>query len=184
MKHILLCGERGVGKSTLIRRLIAHNSRLLGGFITLRLKTADEHGFYPIHLYPASQPENERKNNSENLVGICDSHTSVRHSEVFDTLGTALLDNSPRDGLILMDELGFLENDAAAFQAAVLRALDGETPVLAAVKPKDTPFLRAVRAHKNAEVFFVDSENREALYEALLPRILALNEEENKILGT
>lgn len=45
-----------------------------------------------------------------------------------------------------MDELGFLENDAHRFQAAVLAALDGSTPVLAAVKPKDTDFLRRVRA--------------------------------------
>lgn len=177
MKHILLCGERGSGKSTLIRRLLAHSARPLGGFITLRLKTPDENGFYPIHLYPAAQPESERTNDRTNLVGICDSRTSVRHSEIFDTLGAALLDDPPRGGLVLMDELGFLENDAAVFQSAVLRALDGETPVLAAVKPKDTPFLRAVREHKNAEVFFIDAQNREELYKTLLPRILALNEE-------
>lgn len=55
-----------------------------------------------------------------------------------------------------MDELGFLENDAKVFQSAVLCALDGDTPVLAAVKPKDTPFLRAVRGHENAELVFID----------------------------
>lgn len=182
MKHILLCGERGAGKSTLIRRLLAHNARPLGGFITLRLKTADENGFYPIHLYPAAQPESERTSDSANLVGICDSRTSVRHSEVFDTLGTQFIESSPRGALIVMDELGFLENDAQRFQSAVLRALDSDTPVLAAVKPKDTPFLRAVREHKNAEVFFIDAQSREELYETLLPRILALNEESARAL--
>lgn len=177
MKHILLCGERGVGKSTLLRRLLAHSTRPLGGFITLRLKTVDANGFYPIYLYPAAQEESARQNSRENLVGICDSRTSVRYSEVFDTLGTEYIASSPQGALLLMDELGFLENDAQRFQAAVLRALDGDAPVLAAVKPKDTAFLRAVREHENAEVFFIDARNRDALYETLLPRVLAWNRE-------
>ena len=76
-----------------------------------------------------------------------------------------------------MDELGFLENDAEAFQSGVLRALAGDTPVLAAVKPKNTPFLRAVREHENAELVFIDERNRDALFLQLLPRILRWNEE-------
>ena len=36
-RHLLICGERGVGKST-----------------TKRLPVADENGFFPIYLYPAS----------------------------------------------------------------------------------------------------------------------------------
>lgn len=75
-----------------------------------------------------------------------------------------------------MDELGFLKNDARVFQSTVLRALDSETPVLAAVKPKDTPFLRAVRGHENAELVFIDEQNRDALLEKLLPHILRWNE--------
>ena len=83
----------------------------------------------------------------------------------------------PEDDMIdLMDELGFLENDARVFQSTVLRALDSETPVLAAVKPKDTPFLRAVRGHENAELVFIDEQNRDALLEKLLPHILRWNE--------
>lgn len=62
------------------------------------------------------------------------------------------------------------------FQSAVLCALDGDTPVLAAVKPKDTPFLRAVRGHENAELVFIDEQNRDALLEKLLPHILRWNE--------
>lgn len=147
-RHLLICGERGVGKSTLIHRLLEHSTREVGGFVTKRLPVADENGFFPIYLYPASQSEGERRNETANLVGTCDSRSSIRHPEVFDGLGAQLIESAPEGGIILMDELGFLENDARAFQSTVLRALDGETPVLAAVKPKDTPFLRAVRGHK------------------------------------
>lgn len=175
-RHLLLCGERGVGKSTLIRRLLALSTRPLGGFVTLRRRTPDEKGFYPIYLYDAALPESERRSTAENLAGICDSHSSVRHSEVFDTLGTRYIKAAPENGLILMDELGFLENEAHVFRRAVLDALDGETPVLAAVKPKDTDFLRAVRGHGNAALVFIGRENRDALYEELAPRILAWND--------
>lgn len=176
-RHLLLCGERGVGKSTLIRRLLAENRREVGGFVTKRLTEADANGFFPIYLYPARQREEERRSERANLVGTCDSRSSVRYPEVFDGLGTHLIESAPRGGLILMDELGFLENDAKAFQTAVLRALDGDTPVLAAVKPKDTPFLRAVRGHGNAELVFIDEANRDALFAQLLPHILRWNEE-------
>ena len=124
-RHLLICGERGVGKSTL------HSTREVGGFVTKRLPVADENGFFPIYLYPASQSEGERRNETANLVGTCDSRSSIRHPEVFDTLGAQLIESAPKGGIILMDELGFLENDAKAFQSAVLRALDGDTSVLA-----------------------------------------------------
>ena len=162
-RHLLICGERGVGKSTLIRRLLEHSTREVGGFVTKRLPVADENGFFPIYLYPTSQSEGERCNETANLVGTCG-------------LGAQLIKSAPSGGIILMDELGFLENDAKVFQSAVLCALDGDTPVLAAVKPKDTPFLRAVRGHENAELVFIDEQNRDALLEKLLPHILRWNE--------
>ena len=81
-------------------------------------------------LYPASQKEDERHNEAANLVGTCDSRSSIRHPEVFDTLGAQLIKSAPEGGIILMDELGFLENDARAFQSTVMRALDGETPAV------------------------------------------------------
>ena len=86
-RHLLICGERGVGKSTLIRRLLEHSTREVGGFVTKRLPVADENGFFPIYLYPASQSEGERHNEAANLVGTCDSRSSIRHAEVFDGLG-------------------------------------------------------------------------------------------------
>ena len=63
----------------------------------------------------------------------------------------------------------------AAQTAAVLDALAGDIPVIAAVKSRrDIPFLNAVRAAPLAEVFFLTQENREALYRQLLPRMKSL----------
>ena len=106
-RHLLICGERGVGKSTLIRRLLEHSTREVGGFVTKRLPVADENGFFPIYLYPASQSEGERRNETANLVGTCDSRSSIRHPEVFDGLGAQLIKSAPSGGIILMDNSAF-----------------------------------------------------------------------------
>ena len=106
-KHILICGERGVGKSTLIRRLLAESTLPVGGFVTRRLPQADGDGMFPIYLHAAALPPEERPYDPEHLVGTCDSRRSVRYPEAFDRLGPPLLTSG---GLLVMDELGFLEN--------------------------------------------------------------------------
>ena len=71
-----------------------------------------------------------------------------------------------------MDELGFLEAEAVAFTAAVLRALARDIPVIAAVKSRtDVPFLNAVRSMPKAEIFYITRENRDQLLQELLPRM-------------
>lgn len=172
--HLLICGDVGVGKSTLIGRLLEHNTRPLCGFATKRIPVPGADGLCPVYLHPAAQAVSERVYGRDNLIGKCDRRHSLRFPQVFDTLGVELL-RAPEDGLILMDELGFLENDAARFRGAVLRALDGSIPVLAAVKSRDTEFLRAVKAHSNAELISITEQNRGELYERLLPKILEWN---------
>lgn len=137
MDKILICGPRGVGKSTLIRRLAALYPGPVSGFVTKRLTTADGEGMFPIYIHPAAQPEDRRQYGPENLAGRCDSRRSARYTPVFDEWGPRLLAGP---GLLVMDELGFLERDASRFQAAVLAALRGPQPVLAAVKNRDDPF--------------------------------------------
>ncbi len=174
-KHILLCGERGVGKSTLIQRLLAENTRPVYGFYTKRLQ-ADETGFHPIYLHPAGAAQ--RRYEEENLAGTCDSRIHKANLGAFNTLGAASLRAEP-NGLIVMDELGFLEAEAEAFTQAVFAALRGDVPVIAAVKARfDVPFLNAVRACPKGEVYTVTTNNRDALYGQLLPFILGWNRQQ------
>lgn len=137
MDKILICGPRGVGKSTLIRRLTALYPGPVSGFVTKRETVADGEGLFPIYIHPAACPESRRQYGPENLIGRCDRRRSVRCTPAFDDWGPRLLEGP---GLLLMDELGFLERDAHRFQEAVLAALRGDQPVLAAVKTGTTRF--------------------------------------------
>ena len=173
-RHILICGERGVGKSTLIERLLAACPRPRYGFIT-KMRPAGPDGFHPIYIHPAGQPVTERVYMEENCIGVCDSRTHRPRLDAFNTLGVRYIQTARADGILVMDELGFFESRARAFTAAVLTALAGDIPVIAAVKSrKDVPFLNAVRAAPQAEVFHITPENRDELYRLLLPRMEAL----------
>ena len=164
-KHIFICGEVGVGKSTLIQRLLAQSTRPLYGFITKKLDP-DENGFHPIYIHPAGDAE--RFYEERNLIGTCDRRIHNINLDAFNTLGVSYLQAKP-DGIILMDELGFMEAQAEAFTSAVMDALDGDVPVVAAVKARfDIPFLDAVRAHPKGKLYMITRENRDQLLEELL----------------
>lgn len=173
--HILLCGEHQVGKSTLIRRLLQENRLPVYGFMTRMERTEPP---YPVYIHPAGEPMENRVYGRENLVGTCDSRCRELHPEVFNGLGTRLIREARPGGILVMDELGFMEAGAEAFTRAVLEALEGDIPVIAAVKHRfDVPFLNAVRAMPKAKRYTVTPESREALYEELLPLLRQWNRE-------
>ena len=110
----------------------------------------------------------------ENLVGTCNQKIHNVCPVVFDALGVRYLAAARPGGLIVMDELGFMEAEAEAFKQAVLHALGGDIPVLAAVKDRrDIPFLNAVCSEPKAALYTVTPENREALFAELLPIVKA-----------
>ena len=174
VRHILICGERGVGKSTLIERLLSACPRPRCGFIT-KMQPAGKDGFHPIYIHPAAQSDEDRTYTETNLIGTCDSRTHLSRLDAFNILGVQYIREASPSGIIVMDELGFFESKAEKFTSAVLHALSGDIPVIAAVKKRtDVPFLNAVRAMPKTDTFYITPENRDALYEQLLPRMQVL----------
>ena len=173
-RHILIVGERRVGKSTLIEKLLEYNTKPVYGFFT-RSDEPDPEGYHAIYIYPAGSKE--RPKSEENHIGTCNGRQRQVNPEVFETLGVEYLQNRP-DGIIAMDEVGFMESEAPQFCAELLGCLDGDTRVIATVKArKGIEFLEQVRSHPKAEVFEITAENRDALFDELLPYILRWNKE-------
>ena len=134
--HLFLTGDKGVGKSTLARCLLAGHTPC--GFRTVRVTGVLDRP--SVHLLPAvgGVPS------AENLLFYCGAYSCDR----FDTLGTAALRD--RDG-------------AKKFCEAVLAALDGDLPVLGVLQKADTEFLRAVVGHPRVRLVTVTVENRDEL---------------------
>lgn len=161
--HILIVGAPGTGKSTLIRRILEKLDRLVFGYETRKEDSlADGSRGSPIYLYDAGGPYLQTE---DRLVGYCKDHHAVPAAGTFDRYAPKLREVVPENGVIVLDEIGFLEVKAGAedFCAAIMERLDGDIPVIAAVKDKDVPFLEQVRQHPRARCFRITRENREQL---------------------
>ncbi|NLC38339.1 MAG: hypothetical protein GX779_03595 [Clostridia bacterium] len=166
MKNIFLTGEKQVGKSTLINRVLKNFSFRTYGFRTMPyFQQKALTGFLMESLRPAitypKKPFISRK---------LEDGSWISYPQTFEEFGTSILLDclESKPDLILMDELGFLENDAPLFQETVLKCLSSKLPVLGVIKAVSTPFLDAIRARDDLLILPVDPANRESRYPQLV----------------
>lgn len=172
-KHLFLTGEKRAGKSTLLQTILAGQAERVGGFYTRRtdICSSGEYAVHLLRLLPSGETEAPAE---ENRLFFCSSFGAGQEpadlrNKRFERLGAAALEqaNKAAVSLIIMDELGPNEEEAAAFQAAVFRTLDGKIPVLGVLQRADSDFLAAIAARPDVCVIEVTRENRDALAKEL-----------------
>lgn len=125
---LLLCGEIGCGKSTLIKNALGKRIEQAGGFLTLR--EYDKHGaLSSFSLAPASP-----FSRSESQRFISFGEYTVRNDSVFTTLGVELLKNAKNHAFSVADEFGGMELCIPEFYAALMRFLSDDTPCVGVIK--------------------------------------------------
>ena len=154
MQHYFFTGEKGVGKSTLVQALLWDKTNI-GGFRTVKQNGA-------VYFLRPGEVCCE-----ENRLFLCSGEADPA---CFNTLGCSALQGA--FDCIVMDELGPHEENAADFQAAVFRALEGDTPVIGVLQKADSTFLHRVASHPNVSLIEVTKENRDALYRELTGQIV------------
>ncbi|MBE6506362.1 MAG: hypothetical protein E7Z72_00340 [Methanocorpusculum parvum] len=161
-RHIFLTGNRRVGKTFLLQRVLSELSVPLSGFTTSWKE--EENGTSALIL--------SRADGTESAVAAyryADDRPRQVFEEVFETFGAACL--TDLQGLVLMDELGRFESSTEKFRSCVFAVLDSDLPVLGVVRDAENPFLDAVRSHPKTEVISVTKENREELVFAVRKKI-------------
>ncbi len=157
--HVFLTGDRGSGKSWIVRQAAERTGRPCYGFLTRfagrdRLASA-------LYMVPPAEPG--MTDEAHKVAERADGRIRPLPGR-FDALGTALLAEARRhpEGLILMDECGHLEKDAAAFRQEILRCLDGGIPVLGVLR-KGQDWHAEIRNHPRVTVLDVEGEEPETL---------------------
>ena len=164
--HALIVGPRGVGKSTLIRRILQELNRPVFGYETKKeILLEDPLRGCPIYIYDAGKPHCQT---AENFIGYHADRDLDAITAAFDRYAPRLMEKVPEDAVIELDEIGFLEAKSENFCQALLQLLDGDRPVIAAVKDRETDFLNRIREHRNARCFTITQANRDELYEEVL----------------
>ncbi|HZK01869.1 MAG TPA: nucleoside-triphosphatase [Anaerovoracaceae bacterium] len=158
--HVFLCGPIKIGKSTVIQKVInelkLETSICLGGFVTHPGLGSDR----DIYISPAWEDEEYE---SKNRVANRGLMLPTSFPEVFNHMGTSILQRKSSRNLICMDELGFLEEKAFDFQNAVLRLLDENIPILGVVKEVHVPWLESVKTHPSVKLINISLDNRNAI---------------------
>ena len=173
--HALIVGDRGVGKSTLIRRVLNELDCPVFGYETKKEDSPEDpiRGF-PIYIYDAGLPHRQTP---ENLIGYNKAPDAPSVTAAFDRYAPRLMEPVPAGCVVELDEIGFLEARSRPFCQAVLHLLDGSRPVIAAVKNRDIPFLNRIREHPNVRCFTITPENRDELYREVLAFLKQQTEE-------
>lgn len=167
--NLLVTGKPGVGKTTLVERLLEqlHGSLRLAGFTTaeVRDRAGARLGFNVVTV-KGQRGELAR-------VGL-DSRARVGrygvNLEEFERL--ALPELARRDvDLLVIDEIGKMECSSSRFRHAVEDALDAPVSVLATIGISGFPFFAALRARPDVELLTLTERNRDALLAELYARL-------------
>lgn len=149
-RHLLLTGGRGVGKTTLLRKLVPLLCPDAPGLVTT--------------AYPADRVEmRETVTGRTAVIGRFDPALPVGENRMrtvpngFLQLGVPALHQmaAGENTWAVLDELGYLESGCPEFQRAVEVLLDTKR-VLAVVRKQDLPFLNALRTRQDAFVVDLD----------------------------
>lgn len=165
-RHLFLTGDKQVGKSTLLRRLIEAKELDCSGFETRAFYLDEERRGFTLHGR-VDMPSYEND-------CICCARVAEKKSvpvlPVFEENGVSILEKSLSSPapFILMDELGRLEKQADKFIGQIYACLDSDKRVLGVLQKCSSEHVEAISKRNDVTVLTVTTENREALLAQLI----------------
>jgi nucleoside-triphosphatase len=172
MKNILICGPPGVGKTTLIKKILEKLDLKAGGFYTEEIKENNRRvGFKIFSL--------------DNQEGIL-AHISIKGAKrvgkygvnIYDleNIGVKSLSQALReDDLIIIDEIGKMEIFSDKFKEKVLDCLHSEKFVLATIGIGGDKYISRIKERDDVIVFKINRENRDELMDKVLSLVFRVN---------
>lgn len=160
MKNIFLTGISGCGKSTLINKILDTLNIKYSGYRTKPYFIKDlNKGFYMEGYIKA-------KNNFSPISVKFENKKPIPILETFEVLGCEILRKSIKYSntkLILMDEIGVLEDSALEFKKEIINCLESKKIVLGVIKKKDNDFLNYLKNRKDIIVFDIENKSNKQL---------------------
>ncbi|MFC1562896.1 NTPase [candidate division KSB1 bacterium] len=162
--NILLTGKPGIGKTTVIKRVIEKYKNSIGGFFSEEIREKGIRSGFRI----------KNINGEEGLlshVGINSRFRIGKYSvnvDDIDRIGVNSIDcalNNDNVNIIIIDEIAKMELFSKNFKNAVLRALDSKKIVIAVIQDKDIKFLNRIKERNDVKLICIDYSNRNKVAE-------------------
>ena len=175
VKHLLLTGKPGVGKTTLIEKLIdvlreRYPHIQITGFITKEVRSQGNRIGFNIHTIDGQRGVLARvelgKPNQKYRVG-----KYTVELEDLETIGISALRKDA--DIIVLDEIGKMELFSQVFKDTVEIIFNGKVKIIGSIAWHDTPFIKKIKERSNVEIQVVTKQNRNQILNILLKQILA-----------
>ena len=179
MKHLLIVGRPGAGKTTLMKRLVQSlRHRPIDGFLTEELREAEQRiGFWLSPLDGRQVLLAHRRVGTGIRVGPYKVNVGV-----LDDVAVPVIHRAIQHAFVLfLDELGRMELCSKRFEEAVQEAFDRGPSVVATAGLSAIPFLTALKRRKDVELIPLTNANRGAVEEELAARLGALCDEDEAV---
>ncbi len=162
---LLLTGSPGVGKTTIIAKVVARLSVRPGGFYTEEIRHSGQRtGFRIVTLDGETGILASVQSRSPHRVGRYGVEV-----EEFERVGVAAIARAlVQADVVIIDEIGKMEMFSAAFKDAVNAVLASPKPLLATITQSLHPWADNLKRRKGVEIWTVTYQNRDVLPERIL----------------
>ena len=169
---ILLTGKPGVGKTTVIKKIVSLLGDKAGGFYTREVRACGRRvGFEIVAL--AGQIDYLATKDPDITFGQEAPFGKYRvNLEGIDTVAVPALYRAMEQGqIIVIDEIGPMEILSKRFCHAVLEILDSDSPVVGTIVQRRNVFADQVKEHPRVTVKHVTVANRDQMADQIYAEI-------------
>ena len=171
LKNLLLTGKPGVGKTTLLERVIKSLNVPVSGFYTQEIREGGVRKGFRLMTWDGKSGVLSHVN----IQSRCRVGKYGVDIKVIEEIGVPAIEEAIKQAkLIAIDELARMELFSQAFQKTVLDVLGSKIPVMATIQERPHPFLDRVRQRSDVQLFSVTLENRDRLVGLLKEKISEL----------
>ena len=170
MPVILLTGEAGVGKTTIIKRVLERTPFKAGGFITNEIRQQGRRvGFEIVSLRGERGVLAHVDFKSRYWVGKYFVNLRDLHRVGVNALERAMVE----DDLVVIDEIGRMELFSKKFKDIVAKLLDGSKPVLGAIMSQRHPFAERIKQLPFIKIYEITKVNRDMMVEEVRRQLIS-----------
>lgn len=164
-KNILITGRPGVGKTTVIKKVLAVLNLKPCGFYTEEIREGGERRGFTVRTFSGRN----------GILAHVDNRSGPRVGkygvDVESFESTALPELEGAIGgkrLIVIDEIGRMELFSTRFRDLVIQSLDGPAPLLGVIGEKGNEFVNSVKRRSDVRLFRITMENRDSIIPGIL----------------